>query len=214
MNLVELISELGSLTVLDELRMFKNLSLIKSEIARALPVLPPIGSGQSIRTNIAKLLNEIPGLRKKKRIVLAGPELMILELLKENDLNLEVLIAVDSYLTPDKVDRISDNIPSGLLTKVVQIPEVPFGIKPANAIIIAVGFNAGLDYALITRSTHNILNFYKAFYFGEIVLIDPLGYVTLNRPSDWVVINKSQIFTQHISVIQKEAQEWEVSAVL
>jgi len=207
MLLNELIEELGPLTVLEKLSTVKkSLALMQQEISCTLPLLPPTDG--TLRANLTNALAEIPQLHEKKRIIIVGPELLILEVMREMEFDIEILVAVDSSLPHETVARISANVPAGLSACVVQVPGVPFSIRPAEAVMIAAGFDGGIGNALVPQSTRNILNFYSSLYFGEVIMLNPLCFPVFRRPEGWVTLNKSQYFTQCIvSESEREAAD-------
>jgi hypothetical protein len=197
MTLNKLIGELGPLTVLEKLSTVKkSLTLMQQDISCALPILPPTDG--TLRANLTSALVEIPQLYEKKRIIVVGPELLILEVICEMGFDIEVLVAVNTSIPNETVARISANVPAGLAARVVQIPGIPFSIRPAEAVMIAAGFDAGAGNALVPESTRSILNFYISLYFGEVIMLDPFGFPVFSRPDGWVTLNKSQYFTQCI----------------
>lgn len=201
MNLVESISEVGPLTLLVELsKVGGNLGLLREPITRALPVMLKSGnqSEEIIRTNLRDTLKNILGYSHKRRLMLVGAELLLLEVLAEMALDLEILVLLDHILPRETVLRIFLNIPANLNVQVIQAPEVPFGIKPSDSVMVAVGFEAGCGMALMLESTRSLLNFYSSVYFGEIVMLDPLQFTVLSRPEGWVTVTKSQVFTQYV----------------
>lgn len=211
MKLNELIEELGFLTVLEKLSTVKgSLAFIQQEISRALPLLPPTDgkADHILRSNLASALAEIPQIYEKKRIIVVGPELLFLEVMCEMGFDIEVLVAVNTSIPNETVARISANVPAGLAARVVQVPCVPFSIRPAEAVMIVAGFDAGAGNALVPQSTRSILNFYSSLYFGEVIMLDPFGFPVFSRPDGWVTLNKSQYFTQYIfSESEREAAD-------
>lgn len=200
MELLELMRELGPLTVLAQLSTVgRDLGPLQQEVARVLPIVPPMGgeAAHILRANLAKTLAQIPELDRKHRIVVAGPELLLLEVLGDMRCDQAVIVAVDNYLSPEMVARISANIPSGLAAQVLQVPEVPPSLRPSETVMVAIGFDGGCGHTLIVESARAILNFYQSFYFGEVVLLNPLDFAVFGRAEGWVTVTSP--FTQHIN---------------
>jgi hypothetical protein len=204
MRLTKFAEELGHLTVLCQLSTVKtDLNPIQQELADTFP-LPPQAFGASdrgLRSNLVSGFGAIPYLHQKRRIIVVGPELLILEVIREIGFDHEILVAVDSFLPHETVKRISVNIPTELTARVVQVPEIPAGIRPMDTVMVAVGFDGGGGLVLVPQSTRNILQFYNPFYFGEVIRLDPLGFPVLSRAQGlgWVTLKRDEFFTQHIN---------------
>jgi len=195
----EAIQSTGYLTVMELLSNSSiETSRIQDEIVSLLPIHPSSAIVSDLRQNLEANIDSIPNLCRKRQILMPT-DLMLLEVLYTTLPSIEVQILVDRFLKPEVVDRVSANIPANQKARVCQVPNIPSDISPIEAVIIAVGFDGGSGYTLIPESTRSILQYYKEFYFGEVILLDPLGFSIRTRPRGWVTVNKLQLFTQHIS---------------
>ena len=213
LNLSKSIEELGPVTILAELgQLGCDLAPVRQDILRSLPVLPPAGSESDhiLRLNLVSTLEGIPKLHQKPRLIVVGPELLLLEVLYKLGFDSQVLVVVSNDLDQSTLHRLSSNIPQGLSAEIIALPRVPSGIRPADSVMLAIGFDGGCGNVLVVDSTRAILNFYRGTYFGEVICLDPLGFPVLNRPQGWVTVNS--LFTQYVSIAgQREAVNDEVN---
>lgn len=208
MKLQPLIHELGPLTVMAELMRTDGERWIREpEVRRLLPMLPAHLADEDLTTGLQATLAAIPHLDRKQRIVVVGPELLLVEALGALGFSSVVQVALDAQLADDVCGRIAGNVPRGMDAEFFRIPARPAVLGPVDAVVITVGFRAGYRHVLIPDTSREIVNFYKAGYLGEIILLDPVGVSVFDRPDGWSVVDGPQTFTR---VITSES-EWRVA---
>lgn len=203
MKLHNLMKELGSVTVLEHLhRSPIDITPMQQEAGCLMPMSIVAGKEAiNFRGVLGKQLNIIANKERRKQIVLVGPELIVLETLASLDVSKEVLVAIESDLNPEIVERIRKNTPKGINAKIIQIPKLPEPSDLINATMVIIGFDGGGNFVLLPISSKSILSFYLPnYFFGEVILLDLLGYPCFDRPYGWVTINKSKYFTQHLTL--------------
>lgn len=208
MKLQPLIHELGPLTVMAELMRTDGERWTREpEARRLLPALPAHLADEELTVGLRAALTAIPHLDRKQRIVVVGPELLLVEALGDLGFSSTVQVALDAQLADDVCGRIAGNVPPGLTAEFFRVPSRPAVLGPVDAVVITAGFRAGYRHVLIPDSSREIVNFYKAGYLGEIILLDPVGFSVFDRPDGWSVVDAPQTFTR---VITPEP-EWRVA---
>jgi len=116
--------ELGSVTVLEHLHRFPiDIIPMQQEAGCLMP--RSILSGKetiNFRGILGSQLDIIANNEGRKQIVLVGPELIVLETLASLDVNKEVLVAIDSDLNPEIVERIRKNTPKAIALSKTDTP--------------------------------------------------------------------------------------------
>ena len=207
MQVQTFIDELGPITVLQELSHIRqNLTILDQDLMQVLPVNPSFLKTEAL--NLAACLTKqviaTNKIHQKSQIIIAGPELVLLEALASTQEKLSIALALNDALPLAAKERIILNTPDTLKVKIFQIPAIPNALKPTSSIILATGFYAGSQLALIPATLRNILNFYRNFFFGEIVLINPFPFAVHARPEGWVTINISDYFTDTIGIFDHQ----------
>ncbi len=203
MQIQSFIEELGPLTVLQELsHVEQNLSVLDQDLMQALPVDPGFLKKEGL--NLAAMLTEqaiaSKKIHQKSQIIIAGPELVLLEALAATQQPLSVALALNDSLPSSAAERITRNIPNTLQVQTFQIPNIPSSLKPTHSVLLATAFYAGGQLAIIPSALRNILNYYRNFFFGEIILINPFPFAVYGRPEGWVTINIADYFTDTIGI--------------
>lgn len=203
MQIQSFIDELGAVTVLQELSDTKqNLAVLDQDLMQILPIDPSFLKKEKL--NLAATLAEqavtVQKIYQKSQIIIAGPELVLLEALAATQSDLSISLALNDTLAMSAAERVTLNTPDRLNVQIYQIPSIPKALKPTNSIILATGFYAGGQLALIPVALRNILNFYRTFFFGEIILLNPFPFAVHARPEGWVTINISDYFTDTIGI--------------
>lgn len=194
-------AELGPYTVMAELSQAKEgLAAVQHEVEAWLPLMPDDQGrlASHLRDNLSALLR--PSLRDSlKRYLMVPHDLIVLEVLQALGYQAEVISLLASHLTADIVQRVRANVPLGLDVSVYQVPAIHFGITPSDSLLLTLGCNGGSeDLVLIPETTRDILAFYKGFYFGEVVVVEPFDFPCHSRPASWVTVNRSRFFTQSL----------------
>lgn len=201
MDLAPMVTELGGLTTLVTLGHYRGdasgLSPIEDSLAKYLPVNPSrlndLDNGY--RVNVAESLNFVQGIQEKKKIIIAGAELLFMEAISELRLSSKVYQIVDDRLSLSSIARMRENIPEGVDGMIYPIPTVPFGLSPTGSVLLASGFWGGGSMVLIHESVRAVLLFLKNIYFGEKMLVAPYSKIVHSRPEGWVTVNYNDFFT-------------------
>ncbi len=203
MQIQSFIDELGPLTVLQELsNIQQNLSVLDQDLMQTLPVDPGFLKNEGF--DLAAMLTEQTisshKIHQKSQIIIAGPELVLLEALAATQQSLSVALALNDSLPSCAAERITLNIPDKLDVQTFQIPNIPSSLKPTDSVLLATAFYAGGQLAIIPAALRNVLNYYRNFFFGEIILINPFPFAVHARPEGWVTINIADYFTDTIGI--------------
>lgn len=204
MDIKKTIDELGPFTVIDTLsKIGTNLSPIAIEMARFLPISPMNHKNQlgRIKSAFIKEILYRNQVTKKEKIIVVGPELILIEALVSILPEVIIyLIVDDQHLNSDQLERIRVNIPLRAKVYVFTIPTVPMEISPSESLLFVPGLHGGANYALVRESSRAIINFFENVYYGEKVLICPFSFPVQSRPEGWVTINIEPAFTDVFGV--------------
>lgn len=208
MNLDNMIQGLGALTVAELLRSVgADLSALEPELRRVLPVHPVV-LANNLLTILDELLTGCELLHSKRKFLVLGPELLVVETLVRLYPKSMIYVVVDSSLTDSQVSLIADNVPSQASVHTVRISDHPRNLTPKDSIILAVGFDGGYNQALISITTWNMLTFFQPRYFGEFIMVNPLPFPVISRPDGWLVDNLTKLFTGSLSLNDERGSQW------
>lgn len=200
MNLLKTSEELGPLTVLAMLSELEgSLEWVHPEILNAMPIIP--SQTEDVRSllmeNMSRALDQVPHIEEKQKLIIIGPELLLLEVLQQKNCQQNIMLAVGNSLSEDAIARIIMNVPLGLHVDVFQVPRVPEHFQPRNTLMLIPGFWGGGSSVLIPQQTHQIIRFYQSYgYAGEVILLQALKQAVHHRAMEgWQTINTIDLFT-------------------
>lgn len=148
--------------------------------------------------NRAGLLDDID------RVIVAGPELGLLEILADLDIgDIGVTVTLPADTPAASATRIERNMPAGIRGSVVQVPDLPSGpFSPQSTVLLVAGINAGyVTYLPVWIA--ELLLFWDGFLFGPRVLIDPVA-LPVERPAGWVSVTTEHLFTSVCTITSQE----------
>ena len=193
------VSEIGAFTVLDVISSLGDeVGPLLRDLCAQMPLdlyrkAGPVGR---LAEALSEAVSAIPTVRSKSTLISAGCEVALLEAIREAELEAEVVVAVESSLPRDSVERIKRNTPFGLSCDVVRVPTLPTDIQPRHALLVAVGLCAGYRWALLPNGVAAAVRSYSQALPGEIVMLDPIGVPSLERFPGWTVVEIDRAFTR------------------
>jgi hypothetical protein len=192
-------SELGPVTVASHVvAKARDCPEILAAAARHNPFVPVLlqNGRMKIGTVFNKTRSAIKRVCQKKAIILAHQELELVEILCAHYRAIHLNIMADATIPPAVLARMRNNLPSRCCAEIIQIPNLPKRLQPSEAVILAVGALAGGGYVLLHEHTLNTLEHLCRFFWGEVMLIDPVGYPIQDRADDcWLLVEGEKFFT-------------------
>lgn len=191
-------AELGPVTVATHLiNRARHCPQVLAAATRSNPFVPVFfeNNRMKIGTVFKKALASIKRYCRKKALILAHQELELVELLCAHYRLIHLSVMADTTLPPDVLGRMRNNLPRQCCAEIIQIPKLPKFLQPSTAIILAVGVKAGGNWVLLPEPTLNVLEHLHRFFWGEIILLDPIGYPTHARGDGWIPIQEKKFFT-------------------
>ncbi len=208
MNLHPYLVELGPATVMIELSRYYLAqggdSLGKRQLDEPMNGIPELpfwepSFGESIRKSLQNSLLSLSGLHKKRKLILAGQELCLLEEIVRVAPHLEVHIAVESTMPEDVFQRIAANIPSGLNARPFRGPVLTGNFNPKDTLLVAVGFEAGLSWAMLMQESLRTLSSIKPYFLGDTLLLVPYNKPIYTREACWATVEKARFFMRRVA---------------
>lgn len=145
--------------------------------------------------NELSLHDGLASLRGYDSIVLAHPELVVLEALAASGHAGRVVAFLPPLLGDERMTSIRANVPERLDVTFLDAAEAPVGVSPAAATFLTVGFQAGGGYALVPWWTADLLHAWRHRWFGRSLLLDSVGVPVRSRPLGWTSVPIADHFT-------------------
>ena len=189
--------ELGPATVANHIVAgARNYPEILAVAARSNPLVPVFHRNGRPKIGVVfhKALASIKALCNKKLIILSHQELELVEVLCALHRSPNLNVLVDASLPPGVLARMRNNFPSRCHAEIIQIPDLPQSLDPAETVVLAVGVQAGGGWILVPEQSLNALEHLRGAFWGERLLIDPVGYPIQDRGAGWVPVHE-EFFT-------------------
>jgi hypothetical protein len=148
-----------------------------------------------ISTVFHKALAGIKTLCQKKLMILAHQELELVEVLCAHHRSTHLSIMTDATLPAAVLARMRHNLPCQCRGEIIQIPYLPNSLQPSDAMILVVGARAGSGFVLLPEPTLTALEHLLKIFWGEVVLLDPVGYPIQARGGGWMTVQEKNFFT-------------------
>lgn len=181
--------EFGLIETLKVLSKYISETDIIDDCCKFIPI-PETGSFKNLE-NIKKSIGKL----EKKRLLFLTPEIALIEEIKDVSFVEDIIVCIPSEMDNETVERIANNIPSGIKTSLIREHEIsllrPF--RPDNAAIVVFGFCDGTN-ALITDYNYRMMEYYDSFC-GKKVLVSCGNGVTNQRPSGWIPVKAHDFFS-------------------
>lgn len=115
----------------------------------------------------------------KSKYMFLVPEIILIEQMgKLSAGDIEVIIAVPCDLDTEAKERLRNNLPNGVVVKVLEEPYFPQSFFPANGMIVISGYLGG-DRAMVLPDTYRMIEHYNGF-LGKKVFVP---YKELDAPA-------------------------------
>jgi hypothetical protein len=189
--------ELGPVTVATHLvAKARNCRDILAVAAQSNPLVPVFhrNGRPKIGAVFHKVLASIKPLCHKKLMILSHQEQDLVEGLCMLYRSPELNVMADASLPLGVLARMRNNFPSRCHADIIQIPDLPQSLDPAETVVLTVGVQAGGGWILVPEHSLNVLDHLRGVYWGERILIDPIGYPIQDRGAGWVPIDE-ELFT-------------------
>jgi len=198
MNFPNLIRELGPATVAAHVVVkARDCPAILAAAARHNPLVSAFHRNGRTKLNAVfhKTFAAIKTLCQKKLLVLAHPELELVEVLCAQLRSTNLNIIVDATLPAATLNRIRNNFPPHSRAEIIQLPNLPESLHPDEAVMLAVGAHAGGGWVLLPEQTLDALEHLRRNFWGEVVLLDPVGHPIQARSDGWVPVDEKKYFS-------------------
>jgi hypothetical protein len=198
MNFPNLIRELGPATVAAHVvAKARDCPAILAAAARHNPLVPVFHRHGRMKLGAVfhKTFTAIKTLCQKKLLVLAHPEFELVEVLCAQLRSTTLNIMVDATLPTGALSRLRHNFPLHARADIIQLPNLPELLHPDEAMILAVGAHAGGGWVLLPEQTLDALAHLRRNFWGEVVLIDPVGHPIQARSDGWIPVDERKYFT-------------------
>lgn len=153
----------------------------------------------SIVENAAILLSDYD------TILLAHPELAMLEALAHASYEGTVLTLVPTVLADAVVSELQANVP-GRLDCVFARPDASTitSVRPVRAALVCVGVDAGPELHLLPSWARESLGNAASCWFGEVLLLLACEARVSSRPLGWSMLDDERRFTGRLAMVGKE----------
>jgi len=198
MNFPNLIRELGPATVATHVvAKARDCPAILAAAARHNPLVSVFHRNGRMKLNAVfhKTFAAIKTLCQKKLLVLAHPEFELVEVLCAQLRSTNLNIMVDATLPAATLARMRHNFPFHSRAEIIQLPNLPQSLHPDETVILAVGAHAGGDWVLLPEQTLEALAHLQRNFWGEVVLLDPVGHPIQARSDGWIPVDEKKYFT-------------------
>lgn len=203
MNFPNLIRELGPATVAAHVvAKARDCPAIIAAAARHDPLVPVFHRSGRMKLGAVfhKTFTAIKTLCQKKLLVLAHPELELVEILSTQLRSTRLNIIADATLPAATLSRMRHNIPPHSRAEIIQLPNLLQSLHPDETVILAVGAHAGGAWVLLPEQTLDALAHLQRNFWGEVVLLDPVGHPIQARSDGWIPVDEKKYFTGVASV--------------
>lgn len=197
MDFSTLICELGPATLANYIVAgARNCPEILAAAAQSNPLVPVFhrNGRPKIGAVFHKALASIKTLCHKKLIILSHQELELVEVLCAQHRSPDLNVMADASLPAGVLARMRNNFPCRCHAEIIQIPDLPQSLDPAETIVLTVGVQAGGGWILVPEQSLSALEHLRGVFWGERILIDPVGYPIQDRGAGWIPVHK-EFFT-------------------
>jgi len=132
-------------------------------------------------------------------VVLAHPELRLLEALADVDFSRSLAVLVPYMLGDEALSELKANVPQGLdcafARPSLSTLEV---ISPLRGALLCVGVAAGREVHLVPSWAIEALGIAASGWYGEVLLLVTGSTYETRRPQGWALLDDDRRFTGHL----------------
>lgn len=128
----------------------------------------------------------------KSKYMFFSPEIAIIqEMGKRSDNKIEVIIAVPCDLDVEAKERLSNNIPHGVIVTILAEPYFPQSFYPGNGMMVISGYLGG-DRAMVLPDTFRMVEHYNGF-LGKKAFVPYKEMDAAIRYDGWMEISQQRL---------------------
>lgn len=142
-------------------------------------------------------------LGRHQTLLLAQPELRLLELLAETGYGGRVVTFVPSVLSEAQRLAVEANVPADLNVETCFSYEDPPGLSVFGSAFVAVAFRGGSDQLVLHSWSARLLRRWHEIWFGARIFVNPISSVVRTRLDGW----ESLSLDRHDTVLDPRSSE-------
>ena len=128
----------------------------------------------------------------KSKYMFLTPEIALIEEIgKQSNKKMEVIIAIPCDLDPEAKKRLNNNLPYGVVVKILEEPYFPQSFFPGNGIMVISGYLGGYR-AMVLPDTYRMVEHYSGF-LGKKVCVPYNELDVATRYDGWMEIGQQRL---------------------
>ncbi len=128
----------------------------------------------------------------KSKYMFLTPEIALIEEIgKQSNKKMEVIIAIPCDLDPEAKKRLNNNLPYGVVVKILEEPYFPQSFFPGNGIMVISGYLGGYR-AMVLPDTYRMVEHYSGF-LGKKVFVPYNELDVATRYDGWMEIGQQRL---------------------
>ncbi len=186
MDMQKTVREIGMFETAVNLAKVRNSNDVIQKVGISMP-LPDEG----IESRIGQIAKWLLSFGKSKYMFFSPEIAIIQEMGKRSDNKIEVIIAVPCDLDVEAKERLSNNIPHGVIVTILAEPYFPQSFYPGNGMMVISGYLGG-DRAMVLPDTFRMVEHYNGF-LGKKAFVPYKEMDAAIRYDGWMEISQQRL---------------------
>lgn len=186
MDMQKTVREIGMFETAVNLAKVRNSNDVIQKVGVSMP-LPDEG----IESRIGQIAEWLLSFGKSKYMFFSPEIAIIQEMGKRSDNKIEVIIAVPCDLDVEAKERLSNNIPHGVIVTILAEPYFPQSFYPGNGMMVISGYLGG-DRAMVLPDTFRMVEHYNGF-LGKKAFVPYKEMDAAIRYDGWMEISQQRL---------------------